>query len=621
MSEPAPGFAAEGKSSIDRPKEAGGKEPPVEARPELTFPDLPRLELDQLLGQLIERATEVMGSQGRLRGLLRANQTIVADLALPVVLRHVAEAARELLGARYAALGVLAPSAGLAEFIHVGMAEDAVASIAHLPEGKGLLGALIEEPAPIRLDVLGADQRSSGFPAGHPPMTSFLGVPIRIRDEVYGNLYLTESLNGGFSQEDEKLAGALAATAAVAIDNARHYESTRRRGEWLTATAAVSRQMLAPQSGDPLRSIAEHAQSLTDADLVAILLPETAARDLLRVEVAIGGPSTEAAASRLRGRVSPVDGSLCAHAFTQGQPIRLRDPGDRPELPASIVAEEVEAGPMLVVPLTGSTQTNGVLAVVRRPGRAAFSAEDLDMAAGFANQASLGLELAQARAEQERAGMLEERQRIAEDLHDHVIQRLFAAGLTLHGLASRVDSDTLARQLIDVVQSLDDTISQIRTSIFALQHAGEPTGGGLRAEVLDVVAAAAESLGFTPDLRFSGPIDTLLKTSPARSQHHQGREGTVAEDFLAVLREALSNVARHAQASRVEIDVLAGSGTDGAAAELVLEVRDNGTGLGSATRRSGLANLRARAERHHGSLDLTPASPTGTCLRWAVPLR
>lgn len=231
------------------------------------------------------------------------------------------------------------------------------------------------------------------------------------------------------------------------------------------------------------------------------------------------------------------------------------------------------------------------------------------MAAGFAAQALVGLELAQARAEQERVGMLEERQRIAEDLHDHVIQRLFAAGLTLHGVAARLNAPGLSREVLGVVDTLDDTISQIRTSIFALQQAGAPSSGGFRAEVLEVVGDAARVLGFTPDLRFSGPIDARLGSGAPDPN------ANVAEDLIAVLREALSNVARHAHATRVDVDLIVDDATT------TLEVRDNGVGMGPTTRRSGLSNLRARSQRHGGTFDLAPADPAGTSLRWSVPLR
>ena len=248
----------------------------------LRFPDVPRLALDELLEQLMTRAQEVVNTQGRLRGLLRANQMIGSDLALPVVLRRVVEAARELIGARYAALGVIAPDGHLSEFVHVGMPDEDVARIGHLPQGKGLLGALIDDPAPIRLDRLGDDDRSSGFPPGHPPMDTFLGVPIRVRDEVFGNLYLTGSTRGAFTAEDEELAKALAATAGGAIDNARHYATARSRQQWLQATAAITRQMLNPEQvpstrrGDysrPLQLIAEQSADLAAADLVTVVLP------------------------------------------------------------------------------------------------------------------------------------------------------------------------------------------------------------------------------------------------------------------------------------------------------------------------------------------------------------
>ena len=254
------------------PATSGTREDAVE----LTFPDLPRLELDQLLAQLVERAQEVMATQGRLRGLLRATQTVTSGLSLPVVLRRIAEAARELVGARYAALGVLAPEGGLAEFVHVGMDDELAARIGHLPEGKGLLGALIEDPRPIRLARIADDPRSCGFPPDHPPMTSFLGVPIRVRDEVFGNLYLAESVRGEFTADDEELIKALAATAATVIDNARLYEAARERGEWLQASATIARRLLSADLDeiDSLRLIAEHSREVAHADLVTVVLPD-----------------------------------------------------------------------------------------------------------------------------------------------------------------------------------------------------------------------------------------------------------------------------------------------------------------------------------------------------------
>jgi signal transduction histidine kinase len=479
----------------------------------LRFPDVPRLALDELLEQLMTRAQEVVNTQGRLRGLLRANQMIGSDLALPVVLRRVVEAARELIGARYAALGVIAPDGHLSEFVHVGMPDEDVARIGHLPQGKGLLGALIDDPAPIRLDRLGDDDRSSGFPPGHPPMDTFLGVPIRVRDEVFGNLYLTGSTRGAFTAEDEELAKALAATAGGAIDNARHYATARSRQQWLQATAAITRQMLNPEQ-----------------------VP------------------------------SP----------------RTGDDDDRPP--------------------DGSQGTLGVLTAARRAGRPAFTADEVDMAAGFAAQASVAIELAEARSEQSRAAMLDERDRIAADLHDHVIQRLFATGLGLQSVAGLAGPGRVADRIHQAILELDDTISQIRTSIFQLNHTPQTTPSDVRSELLEVVTDAAVALGFEPAVRFAGLLEETLP-------------GDVVRDLVAVLREGLSNVARHAHARSVDVQVTA------TPQRVCVEVHDDGSGMGDTDRRSGLANLRHRAERRGGGFALTARDPHGTVLQWWVPAR
>jgi signal transduction histidine kinase len=561
----------------------------------LVFPDLPRLELDQLLGQLVQRAQEVMTTQGRLRGLLHANQMIVGHLTLPVVLRRIVEAARELVGARYAALGVIAPDGHLAEFIHAGMSADVVERIGHLPQGKGLLGALIEDPRPIRLPSIGDDLRSSGFPPGHPPMHSFLGVPIRVRDEVFGNLYLSESTNGQFSAEDEELAKALAATAGVAIDNARLYQTARTRQQWLQASAAITGELLSADAGRPLQLIAEHSREIARADLVTVVLPTEEGHELT-VEVAVGH-----GADNLPGLRVSLQDSLAGRVFTTGEPLRVSTPNEQPGL-TSVASGELDVGPVLVVPLLGSHRVHGVLTAARLRGQPAFTAEDLDMAAGFANQAALAVELAEARAEKQRAAMLDERERIAADLHDHVIQRLFAAGLSLQSVAAALGSHRAANRIQDLIQDLDDTIGQIRTTIFKLHRPPQGADQGVRARLLDVVTDVTPALGFAPAVRFAGLLEDAVPVE-------------VAEDLLAVLREALSNVARHAQARSVEVDITADHD------RLTLDVRDDGVGMTPTTRLSGLANLRQRAERHGGSLTLTPRDGGGTWLCWSIPTR
>ena len=562
----------------------------------LTFPDAPRMELDQLLGQLVERAQEVMAAQGRLRGLLRASRLVTSGLALPVVLRHVVEAARELVGARYGALGVLAPDGGLAEFVHVGLPLDVVERIGHLPVGKGLLGALIDDPVPIRLADIAADDRSCGFPPGHPPMSSFLGVPIQVRGEVFGNLYLTESTRGGFTAEDEQLATALAATAATAIDNARLYEASRTRGHWLEATASISARLLSPAADhavDPLQLIAEQIRDVARADTVSVLLP-TPGGDGLRAELAVG-----ASAEIIPGTSYGLDTSISGLVFTTGDTVRLASPDAQAALRSAVPAG-LDAGPVLVVPLLGSDRTHGVLALVRRRGREVFTAEDEVMAAGFANQASVAIELGQARADQQRAALLDERERIAADLHDHVIQRLFATGLSLQALAARLGPGPGADRVLENVRELDTTIAQIRTAIFALQQSPEGGPHGVRSRLLQVVADVSPALGRDPAVRLSGLVDTL----PAQ----------VVDDLLAVLREALTNVARHAAAGTVEVEV------DARPDRVTLVVYDDGVGIGDTTRRSGLANMRRRADQHDGSFEVAAHRPAGTRLVWTVPL-
>jgi hypothetical protein len=275
----------------------------------------PLLELDQLLRQLVDRAQDVMAAQDRMRGLLRATQTIVSDLALPVVLRSIVEAACELIGARCGALGVIGPDRGLEQFIHVGIDDQSLARIGQLPEGKGLLGALIDDPRPIRLRNIADDPRSVGFPAGHPPMHSFLGVAIRVRDDVFGNLYLSERRGGDFSAEDVELASALAATAGIAIENARLFEESHRRQSWLAASTEITQLLLSVEGEEPLQVVARTVCDIADADVVTLVLP-TEDDQRLMVEVAAGN-----GADRLTGLTYPLQDSV-------GCRVPCRDPPD-----------------------------------------------------------------------------------------------------------------------------------------------------------------------------------------------------------------------------------------------------------------------------------------------------
>ena len=554
--------------------------------------DVPNLGLDQLLAQLVDRAQDFIAAQDRLRGLLRANRVIVGDLALPVVLRRIIETARDLIGARYAALGVLSSDGGLEQFIHVGLDDNAVVEIGHLPEGKGLLGALIDDPRPIRLETIADDHRSVGFPEHHPPMNSFLGVPIRIRNEVFGNLYFTEREGGQFTAEDEELASALAATAATAIENARLYEESRRRQQWLQASTEITRQLLSSEGESPLRVIARRLHEMAEADVVTVVLPTPDEQNLM-VEVATGERAAE-----LTAVTYPVAGTLSGLAISGCRPVLVGDVKDEQNYTVHI-SEVMPIGPLMAIPLVGAQRTRGALMVGRLHGRHRFNEADLEMAMTFAQHAAVALELADARADQQRMVLLEDRDRIARDLHDHVIQRLFAAGLSVQSVASGLGGDQRSERLGQVVDDIDDTIRQIRTSIFELRGALAPQVASVRSRLIDVAADLTQPLGFSPRMGFTGPIDVVVPDA-------------LGDDLVAVVREALTNVAKHSHANKVEVEVRASS------TMLSIDVLDDGVGIGDATRRSGLANLRQRAERHGGSL--TTPDHKGTHLRWTIPL-
>ncbi|MGI8697493.1 MAG: GAF domain-containing protein [Mycobacteriales bacterium] len=561
----------------------------------------PRLELDELLAQLVARAQDVMAAQTRLRGLLRANRMIVGDLALPVVLRHIVEAACELVHARYGALGVLASDGGLEQFIHVGMDDATVAGIGHLPEGKGLLGALIDDPRPIRVRDIATDPRSVGFPPNHPAMGSFLGVPIRVRDEVFGNLYLTGHDQGPVSAEDEELISSLAATAGVAIDNARLFDEACRRQDWLRASTEITRQLLSNEGDEPLLVIARRVQQIADADAVNVILPTQDGQRLM-VEVATG-----TGADQLTGLSYPMDNTVSRVVIDTGRPVLIGDMAEEPQYTVHL-SEVVPVGALMVLPLVGTQRARGAFIVGRLQGRPRFTAADLDMATTFANHAAVALELADVRADQERIALLEDRDRIARDLHDHVIQRLFGAGLTVESIAAGLGTDARADRLSRVVEDIDETIRQIRTSIFQLRGPLGPQTGAVRARLLAVAAEVTPLLGFEPRVGFAGPVDAVIPHA-------------VLDDLVAVVREALTNVARHAGASEVGVDVSAGHG------ELAIELTDDGAGIGDTQRRSGLANLRERAEHYGGGLvissplpPLRPGKEGGTTLRWTIPL-
>jgi signal transduction histidine kinase len=557
-------------------------------------PLLPHLRLDELLAELQHRLQAVLDTRDRTHALLEAVVAVGSHLDLEAVLRQIVEAAVELVSARYGALGVVGDGGRLAEFVPVGLDESEITGIHHWPEGRGLLGKLISDPRPLRLHDISADPGSSGFPDGHPPMRSFLGVPVRIREEVYGNLYLTEKRGGDFDEEDEALVQALAAAAGVAIENARLYADARRQQQWLRATAEVTSRLL---SGDPpgevLELVARQALEMSGADLVVLALP-TGNRATLMIEHACG----DGAAGAL-GLVLPAERSASGIVMASGKPLTVDDfTGDKRV--AQVAREHMPLGPAVLVPLGPAGDVRGVLTAGRNQGALPLPADAVDMLITFAAQAGIGLELAEHRSDAQRLALFEERDRIARDLHDLVIQRLFATGMSLQGTTARIGDPEVVDRVEKAVDALDETIRDIRSAIFSLQSRGEAEPARLRTRILGVVEEMTEPLGFAPALRLAGPLDSQVPAG-------------LAGQLLAALREALANVAKHAQASRADVAVEAG-------ADLVLSVRDNGIGLAGATRRSGLANLTERAGECGGAMRVATAAGGGTELLWRVPL-
>ncbi|WP_374778516.1 GAF domain-containing protein [Streptomyces sp. NBC_01310] len=554
------------------------------------------MRLDELLDELQVRIDEVRGTRDRVHNLLEAVVSVGRELDLAQVLRRIVEAAALLVDAEYGALGVIGPDGRtLSQFLTVGLTDEEITEIGPLPAGHGLLREVIHHPEPLRLTNLGSHSSSHGFPAHHPPMRTFLGVPIRVRDEVFGNLYLTDKRGGiDFDTEDETVISTLSVAAGVAIDNARLYEGSQRQQRWLKANAEITESLLSGSSRlAVLELIARRAQEITAARLADIAMP-VAGIDGLVVEFAVG---TDARARQ--GLVVPFAGTLSGAAHRAGKPVTaVPAPADE-RFPAE--AQVLEGlGPAVAVPLgTAGGESRGVLLLARAAGEPAFGEGELEPLVAFAGQATLALELAERRRDAEQIALLEERDRIARDLHDLAIQRLFATGMTLQSAARLVEHEGAAERV--AVDDLDETIKIIRSMIFGLRTKDRESGPGLRARAARAVGDAATTLGHPPRLSMEGLLDTDVPPQ-------------IADHVMAVLGELLSNAARHAQATRVGVTLKAGRG------EVVLTVSDNGKGIAAQGRRSGLRNLDERAQGLGGSFTHERPDEGGTRLVWRAPL-
>ncbi|MFD8193809.1 sensor histidine kinase [Streptomyces wuyuanensis] len=559
---------------------------------------MPQMRLDELLEELQARINAARGTRDRVHSLLEAVVSVGRELDLSQVLRRIVEAAALLVDAQYGALGVIGPDGRtLSQFLTVGLNEEEIAGIGPLPAGHGILGELIRNPEPLRLTDLGAHEASYGFPSHHPPMRTFLGVPIRVRDEVFGNLYLTDKHGGvDFDAEDESVISTLSVAAGVAIDNARLYEASQRQQRWLQANAEITNSLL---SGSPrlevLGLIARRAREITGAALADVSVPVGGTDDLV-VELAIGADD-----DTRRGLVVPVEGTLSGAACTAGAPVATAGLAQDDRYSAGLRRFD-GLGPAVAVPLgTAAKDTRGVLLLARNQGEPVFTEAELEPLLAFAGQATLALELAERRTDAEQLALLEDRDRIARDLHDLAIQRLFATGMTLQSAARLVQHEGAAERVSRAVGDLDETIKIIRSTIFGLRAREEDTGPSLRARVARAVGETATTLGFPPRLSMEGLLDTDVPPQ-------------VADHVTAALTEMLSNAARHAHATRVEVALQATSD------EVVLTVTDNGRGFPTDGRRSGLSNLEERARSVGGTLEIGRPEEGGSRLLWRAPL-
>ena len=556
---------------------------------------LSQLRLRELLAEVRDRIEEIAESRDRLDGLVEAMLTVTSGLDLDATLRTIVHTAIELIDARYGALGVRGHDHELVEFIYEGIDEPTRKKIGPLPQGRGVLGVLINDPQPIRLTNIHDHAASVGFPANHPPMRTFLGVPIRIRDEVFGNLYLTEKSSGQpFSEDDEVLTQALAAAAGIAIDNARLFEQSRSRQAWIEATRDIATELLG--GADParvFRLVAEEALKLTNADVALVAVPADGeapageVTELLVVETA-GNVHRDATSAP----PIPVSGNAIGEVFRQRTP-RLAD--------ASTVPTEIfdAVGPVLLLPMRTTDTVVGVAVLMRGPGASPFNADHLTMMAAFVDQAALAWDLANTQRRVRELDVLTDRDRIARDLHDQVIQRLFAVGLALQGTIPRTRSPEAQRRLADCVDDLQNVIQEIRTTIFDL-HGGSADVTRLR-QRLDEIVAQFGTADLRTTVQYVGPLSVV--------------DARLAEHAEAVLREAVSNAVRHSGASELTITVKVED-------DLCIEVVDNGVGFPAdgAITESGLGNLRRRAQESGGCFFIGPAAGQGTVVRWSAPL-
>lgn len=554
---------------------------------------LSQLRLRELLVEVQDRVEQIVEGRDRLDGLLEAMLVVTSGLELNATLRTIVNSATKLVDARYGALEVHDGEQRVMNFVHEGIDEETVRRIGTLPQGKGIIGLFIDEPKALRLDDLSKHPASVGFPEHHPPMRTFLGVPIQVRGESFGTLYLTDKTNGQpFSDDDEVLVQALAAAAGIAIANANLYQQAKERESWIEATRDIATELLSgTEPATVYHLLAEEALKLTSADaaLVAVPLDEEVAH--VDVEELMVIETLGAVVENVAGLTIPVDGTAVGEVFLTGMPRQIErlDAGDLEGL--------AEVGPALLLPLRATGTVAGVVVVLGNEGLGFFTNDQLEMMAAFADQAALALQLATSQRQMRELDVLTDRDRIARDLHDHVIQRLFAVGLSLQAAVPRTREPEVQQRLSGAIDDLQGVIQDIRTTIFDLHGASQ--GITRLRQRIDAAAGQFADSGLRTSVQYIGPLSVV--------------DSMLADHAEAVVREAVSNAVRHAQATALTVRVRVDD-------DLCIEVGDDGRGMPDEITGSGLTNLERRAQEAGGEFAIGTQPSGGTLLRWSAPL-
>jgi signal transduction histidine kinase len=537
-------------------------------------------------------------SHDRKDQLLESVLILASDLSLDVVLQRIIELAVKLTDARYGALGVVGSDGRLLDFITTGITPEQRQAIGSLPVGEGILGVLIREAKPLRVQRISNDPRHVGFPPNHPPMGSFLGAPVIARGKVFGNIYLTEKQGAPeFDAEDEAAVLVLATHAGVAIENARLYKETRRRGQWLEAVREISAAILAGVEGDRvLQIIVRRARELVDAATATIVTPATSGgSDSLTIRVADG-----AHAAQLIGLPVPTQGSVSGDVIRSGRPEVLADASRDGRAYQPMIALG-NMGPMVLVPLVLRGRPFGTLTVANPVGGAALDEEAIRLVETFADQASLALEYGRAQDELNRLSVLDERERIGRELHDGVIQSLFSVGMGLQATASRSRDPEVESRVEAAVAEIDRAIRDLRNYIFGLRP-GILADRQLEQALEDLARDFEEKSGVTTVTEIDGTLAAELAPR--------------ATDLVQLTREALSNVGKHAQATTCRVSLRRDDD------QAILEIDDDGRGFDQAAPHTGLGlrNLKDRALAIGGRVTVESKAGEGTTVQFAVPI-